>query len=291
MVAHPIDDDFSGNTNPTDVSINTVNSEEQMVGSHITEFHTPEDKEITPEDILSQENELFDNEHDQQLSFYRQRMASNHETDHEHQNTSDSTYNPSTDDELVTHKDESIPSVAMQDQDHANIMQELKILVGSNGNTVREFINDMVVEANTPTSQSKPPMFETTLHRILKIVTNKTVRDKMLELIQSSKKIPKNNVDVLDLINTLDLYRMINEGINKHYQRDKAQKVANAMVNDTNVFTIIHSNYKATYAGQEEINDLMIRVNNLNEEVIHYFQNTQSTHNEKVNMFLLHLRI
>ena len=62
--AYPIDDDFWENTNPTDVSIDTVNSEEQMAGSHITKFHTPEDKEITPEDTLSQENEHFDNEHD-----------------------------------------------------------------------------------------------------------------------------------------------------------------------------------------------------------------------------------
>ena len=93
--------------------INTVNNEEQMTGSHITKFHTPEDEEITPEDTLSQENEHFDNEHDRQLSSYWQHMASNHETDHEHQNTSDSTYNPSADNELGTYKDESIPSVAM----------------------------------------------------------------------------------------------------------------------------------------------------------------------------------
>ena len=41
--AHPIDDDdFWGNTNPTDVSIDTANSEEMMAGSHITKFHTSE---------------------------------------------------------------------------------------------------------------------------------------------------------------------------------------------------------------------------------------------------------
>ena len=122
-------------------------------------------------------------------------MASNHETDHEHQNTSDSTYNPSADNELVTHKDESIPSVAMQDQDHANIMQELKTLVGSNRNTVREFINDMVVETNTPTSQSKPPMFETTLHQILKIVINETVRDKMLQHLYNHKNQARGDLE------------------------------------------------------------------------------------------------
>ena len=42
--AHPVNDDFWGNTNPTDVSIDTVNSEEMMAGSHITEFHTQEHK-------------------------------------------------------------------------------------------------------------------------------------------------------------------------------------------------------------------------------------------------------
>ena len=89
------------------MSIDTVNSEEQMAGSHITECHTHKDKEITPEDYLSQVNQYFDSQHDQQL------MAPNHDTDHEHQNTSDSTSNPSVDDELVTHKDELIPSMAM----------------------------------------------------------------------------------------------------------------------------------------------------------------------------------
>ena len=68
-------------------------------------------------------------------------------------------------------------------------------------------------------------MPESTLHQISKIVINEAVRDKMLELIQSGKEIPENNVDVLDLINTSDLYGMINDGINTHYQRNKARKV------------------------------------------------------------------
>ena len=84
--AHPIDDTFLEKTNRTDVSIDTVNSEEQMTGSHITEFHSPKDEEIAPEDTLSEENQHSDNEHEQQLNNYRQRMASNHEIDHEHQN-------------------------------------------------------------------------------------------------------------------------------------------------------------------------------------------------------------
>ena len=100
-------------------------------------------------------------------------------------------------------------------------------MVGSNQNTIQEFINDLVIETNTSTSQSKPPMFEFTLHRISKIVMKEAVRDKMLELIQSSKKTPDNDVDVLDLIDTSDLYGMITEGINKKYQCDAAQKVTN----------------------------------------------------------------
>ena len=108
MGAHPIDDTFWKNTNPTDVSIDTVNSEEQMAGSHITKYHTSEDKEITPEDTLSEENQHCNNEHEQKLSFNRQCMTSNHEIDHEHQNTRDSTSNPSVTDEFVTHEDESI---------------------------------------------------------------------------------------------------------------------------------------------------------------------------------------
>ena len=64
------------------------------------------------------------------------------------------------------------------------------------------------------------------------------INKNLLELIQSGKKIPENDVDVLDPIDTSDLYGMINDGINKHYQRDKAQKVTNNMVNITNVSII-----------------------------------------------------
>ena len=136
---HPIDDTFWENINPTDMSIDTVNNEEQMAGSHIAKFRTPKDKEITQEDILSEENQ---------------------HSNHEHQNTRDSTSNPSVADEFVTHEDESILLVAMQDQGHADIMEELATLVGSNRNTVQEFINGMVGENINPTSQSNQPIFE-----------------------------------------------------------------------------------------------------------------------------------
>ena len=108
MGAHDVDDIFwENNTNPSDVSIDTVNSEELMAESHIIKFHIFKDKRITPEDSSSQVNQHFDSQHDRQL------MAPTRDTDHEHQNTSDSTSNPSADNELVTHKDESIPSVAI----------------------------------------------------------------------------------------------------------------------------------------------------------------------------------
>ena len=42
--AHPVNDDFWDNTNPTDVSIDTANIEEKMAGSHITKLHTHKDK-------------------------------------------------------------------------------------------------------------------------------------------------------------------------------------------------------------------------------------------------------
>ena len=47
-----MNDDFWDNTNSTDVSIDTVNSEEKMTGSHITEIHTYEDEQPIVEDLL-----------------------------------------------------------------------------------------------------------------------------------------------------------------------------------------------------------------------------------------------
>ena len=138
------------------MSIDTVNSEEQMAGSHITEFHTPKDKEIVLEDLLSQVNQDFDNWHNRQL------MAPEHDTDHEHHNPSDPPSNSFVDCKLVTHKDESIPSMAMENQDHTDIMDELSTMVGTDPNTVQGFINDMVGNTDTSTNQSKLSMPEST---------------------------------------------------------------------------------------------------------------------------------
>ena len=126
----------------------------------------------------------------------------------------------------------------------------------------------MIGNTNAPTSQSKPPMFEPTFHRISKIVMKETVRDKMLELIQSGKKIPENDVDVLDLIDTSEVYQMINEGINKHYQCDKARRVTNDSNDKVTALRLwlpmLDELMLGSRAGQEEISDLKIRVSNLN---------------------------
>ena len=57
--AHPMDDDdFWGNTNPTDVSIDKANSEEMMTGSHITEFHTTEQEKSVTTELLNEVSNL-----------------------------------------------------------------------------------------------------------------------------------------------------------------------------------------------------------------------------------------
>ena len=65
--AHPVNDDFWDNINLTDVSIDTVNNEEKIAGSHITKFHTHKDKQPLVEDLLSQEDQDYNNWHDRQL--------------------------------------------------------------------------------------------------------------------------------------------------------------------------------------------------------------------------------
>ena len=100
-------------------------------------------------------------------------MAPKHDTGHD----------PSVGDKLVTHEDDSIPSVAMQDQDYIDIMDKLAAIIGSDRNTVQGFINDMVGNTDAPNSQSKPSMPELTLHQISKMVMKKGVEDKKMELI------------------------------------------------------------------------------------------------------------
>ena len=69
--AHPMGgDEFWGNTNPGDVSIDTANSKEMMTGSHITEQHTckyqgPDRPELL--DVASKEPKSYDWYHNYQL--------------------------------------------------------------------------------------------------------------------------------------------------------------------------------------------------------------------------------
>ena len=66
--AQPIDDKFWDNTNPADVSVDMVNKQEQMTGSHITKFYTHRDKQPAIADLLCQEDQKYDNQHYQQLT-------------------------------------------------------------------------------------------------------------------------------------------------------------------------------------------------------------------------------
>ena len=50
------DDDFWGDNNPGDVSIDTVNSKEMMAGGHITKLHTHKCEEPVLHELL---NEVF----------------------------------------------------------------------------------------------------------------------------------------------------------------------------------------------------------------------------------------
>ena len=82
-------------------------------------------------DLLSQVNQHFGNQHNWQF------MAPKHDTDHGNHNPSNPTSNPSVDGKLVINKDESISSVAMQDQDHTDIMDKLAAMVGCDHNTAQ----------------------------------------------------------------------------------------------------------------------------------------------------------
>ena len=56
------------------------------------------------------------------------------------------------------------------------------------------------------------------------------VENKKMELTQSGMQILENDADVLSLFDTLELYRLINDGINKYNHCNTAQGVTNSMV-------------------------------------------------------------
>ena len=64
-------------------------------------------------------------------------------------------------------------------------------------------------------------------------------------------QISENDADVLSLFDTLELYGLINEDINKYNHRNTAQGVTNNMVGNTNVPTTVHSTQQMIYTVQE----------------------------------------
>ena len=117
--AHPIDDNFWDNTNPADVSVDTVNSEKQMAGSYVTKFHTHKEKQTAIMDLLCQEDQKYDDQDDQQL------ITHEHDTRQGNHNPSDPTSNTSVDHKLIICKDESFSSETMKNEDFTAIMGEL----------------------------------------------------------------------------------------------------------------------------------------------------------------------
>ena len=67
--------------------------------------------------------------------------------------------------------------------------------------------------AMLPSNRLRSSIPESTLHRISKMAMKEVVEDKKMELMQLGTKSPTKDIDVLSLINTCELYRLINDGI------------------------------------------------------------------------------
>ena len=76
------------------------------------------------------------------------------------------------------------------------------------------------------------------------------VEDKKVELNKSGTKIPAKDVNVLRLIDTSDLYGLINGGINKYNDHNTVQGFINNMVGDTDAPTVVEGNSETTLAGK-----------------------------------------
>ena len=79
------------------------------------------------------------------------------------------------------------------------------------------------------------------------MIMKEAVEDKKAELRQLGTKISAKDIDVLCLINTSNLYRLINDGIDKYNDRITVQGFINDMVGNTNVPTMVHNSNEATY--------------------------------------------
>ena len=121
---HLIDDDnFWGNTNPSDVSINTANSEEMIVGSYITEFCTSKQEEPVTTELLNKALNVKE-------------VTCNPNTSGGHHNQSDPWSDKSTDYKLNTCKDDSFSSNTVGKKYIAKVM-------GKTFNIVEWFINNI----------------------------------------------------------------------------------------------------------------------------------------------------
>ena len=192
-----------------------------MTGSHINKVYTHEDEQPVIADLLSQEDQDYDDRHDQQL------MTHEHDTCQGHHNPSNQQSNTSVDYKLATSKDESFPPEAMKNGDITDIMDELGTM-------------------KRPPNLLESSISESTLHRISRKVMKQAIEDKKVELKQSGTKIPAKDVDILRLIDTLDLYGLINDSINKYNDCNTIQGFINNMIGNTNTATGVKNNYKTT---------------------------------------------
>ena len=76
------------------------------------------------------------------------------------------------------------------------------------------------------------------------------VEDKKVELKQSGTKIPAKDKDVLRLIDTSDLYGLINDGINKYNDRNTVQWFINDLVGNADAPTVVKGINEATVANK-----------------------------------------
>ena len=111
-----------------------------------------------------------------------------------------------------------------------------------------------------PTGSSIP---KSTLQRISKRVMKEEFEGKTVELKQSSRKIPAKDVDVLRLIDTSDLYGLINDSINKYNDCNTAQEFTNNMVGNADASTVIKGIVEVTAASKlGKAKPVVVHINN-----------------------------
>ena len=127
--AHPMDNDcFWGNTNPTNLSINTANSEEMIAGNHSTEFHTPKQEEPVTTELLNKVSNVPE-------------VTRKHGAGQGHHNKSDPQSAKSADCKLNTHVVESFSSNTIGNGGVARIMGKTLDMAGG-------YISDMLPKSS-----------------------------------------------------------------------------------------------------------------------------------------------